>query len=29
VNIGQMLIGLIVAIPVVKLVLRSLPQLKS
>ncbi len=29
VNIGQMLIGLIVAIPVVKIVLRSLPQLKS
>jgi len=28
VNIGQMLIGLIVAIPVVKFVLRSLPQLK-
>jgi len=29
VNIGQMLIGLIVAIPVVKIVLRSFPQLKS
>jgi len=28
-NIGQMLIGLIVAIPIVKIVLRSLPQLKS
>ncbi len=28
VNIGQMLIGLIVAIPVVKVVQRSLPQLK-
>jgi uncharacterized membrane protein len=29
VNIGQMLVGLIVAIPVVKIVLRSLPQLKG
>jgi len=29
VNIGQMLVGLIVAIPVVRIVLRSLPQLKS
>jgi len=29
VNIGQMLVGLIVAIPLVKIVLRSLPQLKS
>ncbi|MEM3458606.1 MAG: ECF transporter S component [Candidatus Bathyarchaeia archaeon] len=29
VNIGQMLIGLIVAIPVAKIVLRRLPQLKS
>jgi len=29
VNIGQMLIGLIVAIPIVKIVSRSLPQLKS
>jgi len=29
VNIGQMLIGLIVAIPITKIVLRSLPQLKS
>jgi uncharacterized membrane protein len=29
VNIGQMLIGLIVAIPVVKIALRNLPQLKS
>ncbi len=29
VNIGQMLVGLIVAIPTVKIVLRSLPQLKS
>lgn len=29
INIGQMLIGLIIAIPVVKIVLRSLPQLKS
>lgn len=28
-NIGQMLIGLIVAIPIVKIVLRSLPQLKD
>jgi uncharacterized membrane protein len=29
VNIGQMVIGLIVAIPIVSIVLRSLPQLKS
>ena len=29
VNIGQMLIGLIVAIPVARILLRSLPQLKS
>ena len=29
VNIGQMLIGLIVAIPIVKFVFRSFPQLKS
>jgi len=29
INIGQMLIGLIVALPVTKIVLRSLPQLKS
>lgn len=29
VNIGQMLIGLIVAVPIVKIVLQSLPQLKS
>jgi hypothetical protein len=29
VNIGQMLIGLIVAIPIAKIVLRSLPQLRS
>lgn len=29
INIGQMLVGLIVAIPVVKIALRSLPQLKS
>ncbi|NWF86998.1 ECF transporter S component [Candidatus Bathyarchaeota archaeon] len=29
INIGQMLIGLIIAIPIVKIVLRSLPQLKS
>jgi len=29
INIGQMLVGLIVAIPVVKIILRSLPQLKS
>jgi uncharacterized membrane protein len=29
VNIGQMLIGLIVAIPIAKIVLQSLPQLKS
>lgn len=29
INIGQMLVGLIVAIPVVKIVLRSFPQLKS
>jgi uncharacterized membrane protein len=28
-NIGQMLIGLVVAIPVARIVLRSLPQLKS
>ncbi len=29
VNIGQMMVGLIVAIPVVQIVLRSLPQLKN
>jgi uncharacterized membrane protein len=29
VNIGQMLIGLIVAVPIARIVLRSLPQLKS
>lgn len=29
INIGQMLIGLIVAVPIVKIVLRSLPQFKS
>lgn len=29
INIGQMLIGLIVAIPIVKIVRRSLPQLKG
>jgi hypothetical protein len=29
VNIGQMIIGLVVALPVAKIVLRSLPQLKS
>ncbi|MEM3577076.1 MAG: ECF transporter S component [Candidatus Bathyarchaeia archaeon] len=29
INIGQMLIGLIVAIPILKIILRSLPQLKS
>jgi len=29
VNIGQMLIGLIVALPIVRFVLRSFPQLKS
>lgn len=29
INIGQMLIGLIVAIPIMKIVLRGLPQLKS
>ena len=29
VNIGQMLIGLVVAIPVIKIVRRSIPQLKS
>jgi len=29
VNIGQMLIGLIVAIPIVRFVFRSFPQLKS
>jgi uncharacterized membrane protein len=29
VNIGQMLVGLIIAIPVAKIVLRRLPQLKS
>jgi uncharacterized membrane protein len=29
INIGQMLVGLIVAIPIVKIVLNSLPQLKS
>ena len=29
VNIGQMLIGLIIAIPIVRFVLRSFPQLKS
>lgn len=29
INIGQMLIGLIIAVPIVKIVLRSLPQLKS
>lgn len=29
INIGQMLIGLIVAMPAVKIILRSLPQLKS
>ncbi|MGB9740377.1 MAG: ECF transporter S component [Candidatus Bathyarchaeia archaeon] len=29
INIGQMLVGLIVAIPIMKIVLRSLPQLKS
>jgi uncharacterized membrane protein len=28
VNIGQMLIGLVVAIPIVKIVMRSIPQLK-
>lgn len=29
INIGQMLIGLVVAIPIVKIVMRSIPQLKS
>jgi uncharacterized membrane protein len=29
VNIGQMLVGLVVAIPIVKIVMRSVPQLKS
>lgn len=29
VNIGQMIIGLIVALPIARIVLRSLPQLKS
>jgi uncharacterized membrane protein len=29
VNIGQVIVGLVVAIPVVRIVLRSLPQLKS
>lgn len=29
INIGQMLVGLIVAIPIVKIVLRSFPRLKS
>ena len=29
INIGQMLIGLIVALPIVKIVKRSIPQLKS
>jgi uncharacterized membrane protein len=29
INIGQMIVGLVVAIPVVRIVLRSLPQLKS
>ena len=29
VNIGQMLIGLIIAIPIVRFILRSFPQLKS
>jgi uncharacterized membrane protein len=29
VNIGQMLVGLVVAIPIVKIILRSLPQLKN
>jgi uncharacterized membrane protein len=29
VNIGQMIVGLVVAIPVVRIVLRSLPQLRS
>ncbi len=29
INIGQMLIGLIVAIPIVRIILRSIPQLKS
>ena len=29
INIGQMVIGLIVAIPIVKMVKRSIPQLKS
>jgi uncharacterized membrane protein len=28
-NIGQMIVGLVVAIPIAKIVLRSLPQLKS
>jgi hypothetical protein len=28
-NVGQMMIGLIVAIPVARIVLRSLPQLKT
>jgi hypothetical protein len=28
INIGQMLVGILVAIPVVKILLRSLPQLK-
>jgi uncharacterized membrane protein len=28
-NVGQMIIGLVVAIPIAKIVLRSLPQLKS
>jgi hypothetical protein len=28
VNIGQMLIGLVIALPVVKILRRSLPQLK-
>jgi hypothetical protein len=29
VNIGQMIVGLVVAIPIVRIVLRSLPQLRS
>jgi len=29
INIGQVLIGLIVAIPIVKIVTRSIPQLKK
>jgi hypothetical protein len=29
INIGQVIVGLAIAIPVVRIVLRSLPQLKS